>query len=614
MNYPTFEEYNQALQFPQISFYDMELKNGEVAKTGLGLPLALCGGFALTYNIKTKQSRYAVRCFHKKSDQLEYRYNEISKRLSQLSNNYFVKFEFISRGIHINKKIAPIVKMEWVDGDTLGEFIEKNYNDINKISTLTKSLQSLSIYLEDNNIAHGDIQPGNLIINDSGSTIKLIDYDGVYVDELKNISGSELGHRNFQHPQRTSHYWNKNLDRFSFIFLDLVLYILEISPDAWINTNSDVDMFLLSANDFASPDNSEAFNTLLKDNRYSLNVQHFKNICKTSINDIPSIRDINRTQNINIKNIESQYKNINIGYISTFPVLDASNYDYCSKHIGDKVELIGKIISTRYGKAKHGRGYFFINFGDWKCKCVKINIWAQGLKSLLSNNRLNTFKKNVYISVIGLLEPPYTNDKYNYTHISITVTQSSQIKLISQNEAIYRLSSFNSCKNTDYQLSSNKNILNDIKNLRTQSNNSNTIGRHNNTHKLINNNTSNQNAQQPIREIINPAINTQKNNTDNRIKTNYPRLEKPIKEIINPRLHTEKLITKVITPTTVKINDLSQINSEKIHRNENRFNQSVFNNETNLNQQKNNHQSDGYIVFTIFFCISMIWLILSSLS
>lgn len=51
MSYPSFEKYNEALQLHNKLLTDSELAKGTVKKTGLGVPLAISGGFALTYTI-----------------------------------------------------------------------------------------------------------------------------------------------------------------------------------------------------------------------------------------------------------------------------------------------------------------------------------------------------------------------------------------------------------------------------------------------------------------------------------------------------------------------------------------------------------------------------------
>ena len=248
MGYPTLEQYNEAFQQPLRSILsDAELNGGSIATTGLGLPLALCGGFALTYTLKTNKSKYAVRCFHKQSNALENRYQSITKRLKSLKSPYFVDFEFQPNGVKVQGSNYPIVKMAWAEGTTLGQFIEANHKNTLQISNLINSLGSLSAYLESQNIAHGDISPDNVMVSDSGKKLQLIDYDGMFVDEIKTLGSSELGNRNFQHPKRASINFDKSLDRFSFIELTLALQIIKEKPDQWIKTQSDANAFLFNS-------------------------------------------------------------------------------------------------------------------------------------------------------------------------------------------------------------------------------------------------------------------------------------------------------------------------------------------------------------------------------
>jgi hypothetical protein len=44
-----------------------------------------------------------------------------------------------------------------------------------------------------------------------------------------------------------------------------------------------------------------------------------------------------------------------------------------------------------------------------------------------------------WVSVTGLIDTPYTSDRYNYTHVGITVTADGQVQFISEADANYRL-------------------------------------------------------------------------------------------------------------------------------------------------------------------------------
>jgi serine/threonine protein kinase len=441
MSYPTLEQYNEAFQYPQLALIEPELKKGVIATTGLGLPLALCGGFALTYTLNTGSTKYAVRCFHKHSNALETRYSSISRRLKTLNSPYFVDFEFQPQGVKVSGKSFPIVKMAWAAGTTLGEFLEQNYRSADILQELSASLRALAQYLESQNLAHGDIQPGNVMIANGGKSVRLIDYDGMFVEDLKSLGSAELGHRNFQHPQRASHTWDSTIDRFSFIGLNLALCALEAYPDLWPKTQSDGDSILFKANDYADPDRSMIFGELINRPRFSEEAKNFAAICKSPFEKIPSLEDFLAKRNIPqaVISVGLASASVPAQYISAYPVLDATNYMLCLRYVGDRVELIGRIVEIKQAKTRHGKPYVFINFGPWQGQIVKISIWSEGLAAL--GNKPDEGWVGKWVSVIGLMEPPYNRRGrgFSYTHLAISVTQSNQIHLITDSEAKYRL-------------------------------------------------------------------------------------------------------------------------------------------------------------------------------
>ena len=441
MSYPTLEQYNEAFQNPRLSLLDPELQQGQIATTGLGLPLALCGGFALTYTISNGSKKYAVRCFHKQSKDLEKRYSEIHKKIKKINSFYFIDFCFQSEGIRVRGQAFPIVKMSWATGITLGEFLDKNYSNQREIKHLAQSLRELSRFLESQNIAHGDIQPGNVMVSDGGKKIHLIDYDGMFVDELKFLGSNELGHRNFQHPNRSASSWDASLDRFSFISIDLALNALVHQPDLWKKTQSDGDSILFKANDFANPSKSSIIKELISKPQVSEDAKNFVSICLSSFSKVPSLENFVSRKNIpqivfEIAQAKSSAEN---RYLSAFPVLDAKNYELCLGFVGDKVELIGKIFEVKDGVTRKRKPYVFINFSHWRGNAVKINIWSEGLLGISSKPDQSWVGK--WISVIGLMEPPYVSKQYSYSHLSISFSQGNQLHFISEQEARFRLAS-----------------------------------------------------------------------------------------------------------------------------------------------------------------------------
>lgn len=462
MSYPTLEQYNEAFQAPQLALIDPDLKQGSITTTGLGLPLALCGGFALTYTINSGSKKYAVRCFHKQSNALEKRYSSISSRLRSLKSHYFVDFEFQSNGVRVSGNTYPVVKMAWANGTTLGQYLEKNYKNPTQLEQLSKSLRNLAIYLEKQGMAHGDIQPGNVMVADGGKTVQLIDYDGIYLNELEALGSAELGHRNFQHPKRSKNSWDSSLDRFSFIGIDLALRALSNHPDLWDKTQSDGDSFLFKANDFSDPTQSIIFSELTSKQILADDVKNFAAICRSEFSKTPSLEDFLSKKNIPQVAI-SISKPIAVKppqYLSAFPVLDADDYASCLLFVGDKIELIGQIVEVKENKTRHGKPYIFINFGPWQGNIVKVSIWSEGLDALSKKPTQSWVGK--WISVVGLMEPPYVSRKYKYSHLAISITQGSQLHVLTEKDAKFRLASLNSETRSNSK-SNNEKILDGLR-------------------------------------------------------------------------------------------------------------------------------------------------------
>src|SRR3979490_3449475 len=129
MSYPQITDYQEAVQHPAQAFIDPDLQQGAGAQTNLGLPLVMSGGFALTYAVTTPRRKCAVRCFHREIPAIQQKYDAISTKLHSLTDRCFVHFDFQQAGISVGRHTFPIVRMDWVEGDTLGIWLDKHCDD-----------------------------------------------------------------------------------------------------------------------------------------------------------------------------------------------------------------------------------------------------------------------------------------------------------------------------------------------------------------------------------------------------------------------------------------------------------------------------------------------------
>src|SRR3979490_2929868 len=211
MPYPQIVEYHEAVQHPSQAFIDPELKLGPVAENNRGLPLVMSGGFALTYAVTTPRRKCAVRCFHREIPAIQQKYEAISKKLRSLANGCFVDFAFQQSGTTVRQRIFPIVRMDWVEGDTLGVWLDKHFDDRRALEKARTDFAAIARLLEGKGIPHRDIQNGNVMV--TNGDIKLIDYDGMFVPGMRAGNGSETGHKHFQHPDRRGFQFRPSVRR-----------------------------------------------------------------------------------------------------------------------------------------------------------------------------------------------------------------------------------------------------------------------------------------------------------------------------------------------------------------------------------------------------------------
>jgi hypothetical protein len=443
MSYPQITDYQEAVQHPAQAFIDPDLKLGAVAENNLGLPLVMSGGFALTYAVTTPRRKCAVRCFHREIPAIQQKYDATSRKLRSLAIGCFVDFDFQQSGISVRQQVFPIVRMDWVEGDTLGIWLDKNFNNPRALEKARADFAAIARFLEREGIAHGDIQNGNVMV--ANGEIKLIDYDGMFVPGMHPGNGSETGHRHFQHPGRRVSNFGPGMDRFSFIALDLSLRALVEDRSLYSKFREGGETIIFKANDFADPQNSEIFRRLLAMPKLKGQARSFAAICEASLAAVPTLDEF-----LSGRNIPAAKTPINAtltpaakpaaAYIPAYPVVDALNFSAALQRVGDRVELIGRIVEIKPGSRKQGKGpnkrYVFINFGSWSGNIVKISIWSDGLARL--KDRPSAAWVGRWVSVTGLMD---VHETKRYRHLSITVQEDGQIQRLDEAQAGFRLAS-----------------------------------------------------------------------------------------------------------------------------------------------------------------------------
>ena len=283
MNYPLISEYENEIRKNGSSILNLpDTYEFIPSKTS---PIKIfsfgSGAFAGIFKIRNSKSgkEYALRCFLSGGKQENInRIEDISNYLENLSVDWLCKNTLHKKGIKIKDNLYPITLLEWSHGQKLNDYVSFIIDDNQKISELQNKLVELSHDLEAKDIAHGDIQSGNVLVeqaNNGGITLKLVDYDAMYIPTLKGEQAIEKGHSSFQHPKRNMSDYNPLIDRFSFWLLLTSLEALKYDKTLWNKDLrggfNDEDNFLFKSKDLSNPQSSELVRRLRNINERSLN-------------------------------------------------------------------------------------------------------------------------------------------------------------------------------------------------------------------------------------------------------------------------------------------------------------------------------------------------------
>ncbi|HEY3856714.1 MAG TPA: hypothetical protein VGO67_20195 [Verrucomicrobiae bacterium] len=289
MAWPTPQDYNEAVQNPRLAFSDADLINGRAELNQLGIPRAIAGNFACVYKIQTNRQRWAARCFNSEVSDQQRRYEAISTYLAKVALAYTVQFTYMPTGIKVQGKPYPLLKMEWVQGESLTVFVGRSIGYSDTLLSLAKVWARMMADLREVGIAHGDLQHGNVLV--VGDQLRLIDYDGMFVPGLAGQQSNECGHRNYQLPSRTGWDYGPYLDNFSAWVIFVSLVALAVHPELWSKYGGGDECLIFRKEDFERPESSALLLDLSAspNTQLRLYVELFTSFFNLSPQDVPSL-------------------------------------------------------------------------------------------------------------------------------------------------------------------------------------------------------------------------------------------------------------------------------------------------------------------------------------
>jgi hypothetical protein len=294
------QDYNEAVQDPAASFGDAELRAALPVANALGLPLPCSGNFADVYHLRHPDGgSWAVKCFTRSVAGRQGRYHEISRHLRDSRLPFTIDFVYLEEGIRVHGRWYPVVKMQWVEGLLLNQFVRDNLGKPALLEALLALWVRMARRLRESDVAHGDLQHGNVLLVPGSRTtslaLKLIDYDGMFVPALAGVPAGESGHPAYQHPQRLREATSgPDVDRMPLLVVATALRALVVAgPPLWQRYDNG-DNLLFRQADLRAPGQSALFRHLwrLQDPLTRVLTARLAFACEGALEEAPALTEL----------------------------------------------------------------------------------------------------------------------------------------------------------------------------------------------------------------------------------------------------------------------------------------------------------------------------------
>ena len=264
MQYPLISEYVRAIQDASNNLD--ELAHLVPVQDDHGEPYRSSGAFAVVFKMKDEQTGkcYALKCFTEEQEGRAEAYRQIADELEFVDSSYITSVKYLDKEIFVDSSCEedefPVLLMDWIDGETMENYIAENYQDNYAMAMLCYRFCKMAAWLRSQQFAHGDIKPDNIMVRPDGN-LTLVDYDGMFVPAMKGQKSPTIGTKDFSHPLRTVDDFDETIDDFALASIALSLKAISMKPTL-LDIYGASDRLLFSESDYRNPSSSKVISAL----------------------------------------------------------------------------------------------------------------------------------------------------------------------------------------------------------------------------------------------------------------------------------------------------------------------------------------------------------------
>ena len=249
---PSGVDYAKKVQWPAAAFTVEKYRQAVFAAGMYGPPTPTAGQFAVVFKATVAGEARALRFFTAPVESSRERYTALDRHFRDHGLADLVALcEWHDDAITVKDETWPLVDLQWVEGSILDRYVALLVTSgwSTALRQLAEVFRTSVLRLQAAEFAHGDLQPGNIMIDERG-WLRLVDFDGSWAPAIAGAPApTERGQSDFQHPGRS---WGRWMDTFPALVIHTSLLALAEDAGLWKEFNTSNNL-IFSADDFTDP-------------------------------------------------------------------------------------------------------------------------------------------------------------------------------------------------------------------------------------------------------------------------------------------------------------------------------------------------------------------------